>query len=329
MTSLSGETISLAKVTNLIAFFLKSPVPGTCIRDIGARSAYTRSIFFGGVCTRAFSIRGTSIASFCTIGACTKSACLRGISTRDTYAGGTCVRGACIEAICIKGTCITGFCARGLWVGDTCTYADSACISAWVACGMGIFIENTCVNSFSAVECSGMHLQFFQNLEIGGAGLEILVGAGYSCIKSAYFHWNIEVRRTGLEIRLRAGYACIKIVCFKDAGTDGTSTADTCVRRVYIRGFCIGSTYTKDAGTKGVSTESTLVINACTKGTYSGDTYIEAGTCFCNTCIRASSIGGTGRTFFKGAGIEDTCIRVVCCTSNSCLCLRVLLNKLW
>ncbi len=47
---------------------------------------------------------------------------------------------------------------------------------------------------------------------MGGARLEIRVGAGCACIGSACFRRNGLI---GLEIRVGAGYACIESACFR------------------------------------------------------------------------------------------------------------------
>ena len=160
-TFLLGVTVSLANVTNLEAFFSRSPAPGACIRGTCARGACTRHTCSGNTYSE---------------GPYTKNACLRGAATRDTCTRDTCVRSVCIKDICIRGTCISDPCAGGFWVRDTYTCASSACIGASGAGSMGICIGSACVDSVSAVERSGMHLQPFWNLEVGGAGLEIRVG---------------------------------------------------------------------------------------------------------------------------------------------------------
>lgn len=49
-----------------------------------------------------------------------------------------------------------------------------------------------------------MHLQFFQNLEVGDDGLEIRIRAGY--INITCIGWNMEVRNAELKIWVGSDY---------------------------------------------------------------------------------------------------------------------------
>ena len=133
--------------------------------------------------------------------------------------------------------------SKGTDVGHDCIgdfVAGDACIGG--ACDTGTCIGSACVDSVSAVERSGMHSQSFRNLEVGGARLEIRVGAGCACIESACVGRNLEVGGTGLEIRVGAGCACIEA-----AGIGSTCTRDTCAR-----GTCAGN--------------ASSAVSACIKG---------------------------------------------------------------
>ena len=65
---------------------------------------------------------------------------------------------------CIKDTGTEGTCTGG-------------------ACKGAASIGGTCVSGPRAVERSEMHTQSFRILEVRGTGLEIRVGAGFTCIK--------------------------------------------------------------------------------------------------------------------------------------------------
>lgn len=83
--------------------------------------------------------------------ASTKRACIA-----STYTKRTCTRGAYISNICIKSAC-------------TRIASD----------------KSNCIRSVCVVECSGMYLQSFWILEVGGTRLEIQVGAGCTSIRGA------------------------------------------------------------------------------------------------------------------------------------------------
>lgn len=86
---------------------------------------------------------------------------------------------------CISSNCSIDTCIRYAGVGGTC-------------------FGGACDGSAGAVKCSGMHLQSFQNLEVGGARLEIRVGPSCTCIDNAYFRQNMKVGDIGLKIRVGA-----------------------------------------------------------------------------------------------------------------------------
>ena len=104
VTFLLRVKVSLAKVTDLETFFLRSPALSTYIGDTYSRVT----------CTGDASTGGAYIGSSCAISANTESAYLGGTSTKDTYIGSICSRGAYIESVCIGDTCITSLCIRGL-----------------------------------------------------------------------------------------------------------------------------------------------------------------------------------------------------------------------
>lgn len=221
MTSLLGVIVFLAKVTDLKTSFSKNLVSNACIWGTCARCVCNRGICSGDTCTRAASTRSVCTGSSCAIDACTKSAytkgaciedtCLGDANTRDTCIEGTYMRGAYMEDICIKSTYITGPCARGIWIGNTCTYAFGTYIRAWVACGTSIYNWNACVDNVSAVKRSEIHLQFFWNLKVWGARLDIQVKVGYAYIKDGCFCHNRLIR---LEIRVEASCTYIGSACF-------------------------------------------------------------------------------------------------------------------
>lgn len=121
------------------------------------RDACTGNFYAIGTYTEDAYTKGTCIED-----ACTKDTYLRGASTRDTCTESTCARSIYIKDICIGATCIAGPYAKALWVRDTCPCAGDTCIGAWGACGIGICIRSAYVNSVSAVEYSGLQLQFFE-----------------------------------------------------------------------------------------------------------------------------------------------------------------------
>lgn len=177
-----GNNSFLDQNDKLRSFFLKSLAPGACIGNTCARGACTRGIYFGGTCigvanTRSACTRSSYAISAYTEGACTKGACFGDTSTRDTYTGGIFTQSVCIKDVYIRCTCIADPCAGGFWVTNACTYASDFCIRAWVACGTSTCIGSAYVNNVSTIKQSGIYLQFFQNLEMGGTRLEIQVRA--------------------------------------------------------------------------------------------------------------------------------------------------------
>lgn len=60
-------------------------------------------------------------------------------------------------------------------------------------------VGDTCISCDGAVECLGMHLQSFWNLELGGTRLEIQVKAGY--IKSTYISSVGIVKCLGINLQ--------------------------------------------------------------------------------------------------------------------------------
>lgn len=89
------------------------------------------------------------------------------------------------------------------------------------------------------------------------------------------------------------------------------------------RGAYPGCTCTGVSCFEGACGKSAYIGNACVK-----NTCIEAGHCSNSACIGTSSNEGAGGTFFRGAGVRNAYIGVVCCTNNTFLHLRVVLDKL-
>lgn len=211
VTSLLEITIFLAKVIDLKAFFLKSSALDACIGGISTKGAYTRDNCFegsyigaaniGNTCNRRFYTINPYTKGVCTKNTYTKSACIKGaytknISTKSSCTNGICTKSAClgiastkdtckgtyIKSICIRGTYIADPYAGGFWVKDACIYSGNTYIGAWSSCDTSTYIESANVNNVNAVKRSRMHLQFFQNLEVGSARLEIRIGVSCTCI---------------------------------------------------------------------------------------------------------------------------------------------------
>ena len=89
--SLLEIKVFLIGVTDLEAFYLRSPAPG----------AYIESFCAMGTCTKDACTKGA-----CTKGACIKGACLGGAGTKDTCTGDTYTRGT-------KGASMENACTRG------------------------------------------------------------------------------------------------------------------------------------------------------------------------------------------------------------------------
>lgn len=93
ITSLLGVIVSLAGITDLEAFFLRSAASGTCIRGIYTRGTYTRSTYSGstyigaGICSRDAWIRDTSAAdtraTWIKSAYFAKDACIKGVDICD------------------------------------------------------------------------------------------------------------------------------------------------------------------------------------------------------------------------------------------------------
>lgn len=86
--------------------------------------------------------------------------------------------GACIGFVCIAGACPEGVMTLETSFSSSpviffCPGSSIRCTCTGDTCSRAAY-----VGSAGAVKHLGMHSQFFQNLKVGGAGLEIGVGAG-------------------------------------------------------------------------------------------------------------------------------------------------------
>lgn len=210
MSFLLRVTLFSVKVIDLQVSFSKSLILVICIRVTCVRDACTRNTYFGGIWIRVVGTKNAYTGSFYTIntctegayinGACTKSACLGSVGTKDSCTESIYIKDTCIKGICIGNSCIACFCTRGFWIGDAYTCVDGAYIEVQSAYGISTCIESSYINNVSIVKYFGIYMEFFQNLEVKGAGLEIQVGAGCVYVMNICFCQNMKVRDIRLEI---------------------------------------------------------------------------------------------------------------------------------